>query len=186
MIPILQSVCQVLLIFLSVTVASFLFTSGSAEFRVVDACSSETCKNVDTGDMFALNDVCDQATFAECTGCPRAQCVHHTFRSSDLSDILQVFNVLVMIWSMSFVQSMGKLVMAGTLAGYYWPVGGTGHLSSFLRTCKYHLGTVALGSLIPGAGAYYWKRNARISVKISYVITAVYGESFKTISQELC
>ena len=78
-IPILQSASKVLLIFFFVTVASFLITSGSAEFRVVDACSSETCKNVDTGDMFALNDVCDQATFAECTGCPRAQCVHHEF-----------------------------------------------------------------------------------------------------------
>ena len=142
-IPILQSLVLSLLVVLFMTVANFLTSSGAPEYRVVDTCSSETCINSATEKMFALNDICDPRTFTDCTGCPRAQCVHHKFVPFILGSWLQVYNCLVMFWLLLFVQSFGCLVMAGTFADWYW-VRDRSHVgvwTSFKRTCRYHLGT---------------------------------------------
>ena len=56
MIPIGQSVIQMSLLFMGVTGAISMATSGNPEFRVVDACSSETCINPNTQKMFEQND----------------------------------------------------------------------------------------------------------------------------------
>ena len=65
--------------------------------HILHTCAYE---DIDTGDMFELNDVCDQATFADCTGCPMAMCVYHKFRSSGIWQLVGVS--LVMFWCISF------------------------------------------------------------------------------------
>ena len=77
--PIGPFLLQVLVILWFLVVASFLATAGDKEYRVVDACSSETCINDDTKLPFTVKDICDPDPFPDCTSCPEAQCVFHKF-----------------------------------------------------------------------------------------------------------
>eukprot|EP00092_Neocalanus_flemingeri_P054119 GFUD01063736.1.p1 GENE.GFUD01063736.1~~GFUD01063736.1.p1 ORF type:complete len:668 (+),score=70.01 GFUD01063736.1:50-2053(+) len=182
-IPLGKFVARVLLIFWFMTIAIFLATSGLHEYRVVDTCSSETYINTATGKMFQVNDICDQNTFVEKTGCPRAQCVHHKFGHANLGTVMQVWNFFGMVWILMFIQSLGEMIMAGAFAEWYWKEGmrrclsSAGVWSSLRRTCRYHLGTVALGSLVPWMCCR--KNSFRcISRSSSFIITAVHGNSF--------
>ena len=90
-------------------------TSGNPEFRVVDACSSETCINPNTQKMFQQNDKCDPSKFAECSGCPRAQCVYFKFKSSDIGVSLQVLSFCGTVWLLTFVQSMANKLITNII-----------------------------------------------------------------------
>jgi len=140
-------------------VASFLATSGEKEYKVVDASSAKTCMNPDTNKMFQTNDVCDPATFppvcgSNCTDCPTPMCVFHKFGPALSDSWLQFFNFFGLFWLLFFVEALGEMVMAGAFAGWYWNLDKNGELEnvgifqSLKRTFRYHLGTLAFGSLI--------------------------------------
>ena len=137
---------QVFLIFLLVTVSCLLSTTGSPEYRVVQACQSETCKNNKTEKMFEQNDICEPSSFADCTGCPKAQCVFHQFNPSTLGYFLQVANLVAIVWLLYFVNSLGCLMMATVFGVCYAGNRRAEDLSkyeiwiSFRTTCCYHLG----------------------------------------------
>jgi len=183
LIPCSQSIVQVSLISLALTVASFMTSSGVSVYRVVNSCSSETCINTATKKMFTLNDVCDPGVFAECTGCPRAQCVHHKFESSGLADWLQGFILIATVWLLSFVQSFGDMVMAKVISDWYIKadiveeaLSTAKMLPSFKRTCRYHLGTIACRAVIPTMRCF--KKGYKCVDGNGYVSTAVHGDSF--------
>ena len=66
----------------------------------------------------------------------------------------QVFNFFGMFWLLFFIEALGEMVMAGAFSGWYWTMDKEGDMSngglaaSLYRTCRYHLGTLAFGSLI--------------------------------------
>eukprot|EP00092_Neocalanus_flemingeri_P030195 GFUD01032774.1.p1 GENE.GFUD01032774.1~~GFUD01032774.1.p1 ORF type:complete len:634 (-),score=74.68 GFUD01032774.1:17-1918(-) len=181
-IPMGKFVAKVLLFSWFMSVACYLATSGFHEYRVVDTCSSEIYNNTATGKMFQDNDICDPNIFVERTGCPRAQCVHHKFGQANLGNWLQVWNFFGMVWLLMFIQSLGEMIMAGAFAEWYWKGGMQSCLSrvrvwsSLKRTCRYHLGTVACGSLVPWMCC---KKNgfSCINRSSSFIITAVHGNS---------
>eukprot|EP00090_Calanus_glacialis_P041007 TRINITY_DN7188_c0_g1_i2.p1 TRINITY_DN7188_c0_g1~~TRINITY_DN7188_c0_g1_i2.p1 ORF type:complete len:720 (-),score=98.82 TRINITY_DN7188_c0_g1_i2:192-2351(-) len=139
-------------------VASFLATSGNKEYKVVDAASAETCINPATGTMFATNDLCDPATFpTDCitsTDGKTPMCVFHKFGPALSDSWLQIYNFFGLFWLLFFVEALGEMVMAGAFAGWYWTMDKDGDLEnvgifqSLKRTFRYHLGTLAFGSLI--------------------------------------
>ena len=151
LIPVIISTIILLLLFTSVTIASYLATVGTAEFRVVDSCSSETCINIDTGDMFENDDVCDPNIFAGCTGCPRAQCLFHRLAPSLLS-YGQAFNVLMVFWIISCIRSCCFMTYTGVVARVYWERANDGFFIVLKKIFGYHLGTVACVSFIPFLG----------------------------------
>ncbi|VEL11545.1 unnamed protein product [Protopolystoma xenopodis] len=67
---------------------------------------------------------------------------------------LQAYNLFMAFWLFVFLSGLSQMVLAGAIASWYWawekpkdvPVFPV--LISFLRTCRYHLGTVAFGSLL--------------------------------------
>uniref|UniRef100_A0A673AC54 Choline transporter-like protein n=1 Tax=Sphaeramia orbicularis TaxID=375764 RepID=A0A673AC54_9TELE len=67
---------------------------------------------------------------------------------------LQIYNAVAFLWCVNFVIALGQCTLAGAFASYYWaftkpddipmfPVTG-----SFIRTLRYHVGSLAFGSLI--------------------------------------
>jgi hypothetical protein len=87
--PIVQSIVQVFLVSWFLTIASYLSSLGSIEYRVVDACSSETCINTSTEKMCMLNDLCHPAMFAGCTVAPSLNLGNDCFASPVCSVLSQ-------------------------------------------------------------------------------------------------
>ncbi|CAG7833342.1 unnamed protein product [Allacma fusca] len=67
---------------------------------------------------------------------------------------LHLYNFFGLIWLLCFIEDFGEMVLAGSFAGWYWTFNRKKDLitfpvaSSFSRTFRYHLGTIAFGSLI--------------------------------------
>jgi choline transporter-like protein 2/4/5 len=152
--PIGPFLLQGLVIIWFMLVASFLATAGDKEYRVVDGCREETCRSPDTQLPFVTGDTCLPGALANCTACPTALCVFHKFGPRLADSWLQGLNFFGLFWLLFFVEALGEMVMAGAFAGWYWTMDkeGSGSQSglgpSLYRTCRYHLGTLAFGSLV--------------------------------------
>ncbi|XP_022170029.1 CTL-like protein 2 [Myzus persicae] len=87
------------------------------------------------------------------TMCRVAKCAYDHTVSQDFITGLQLFNVFGMLWLMNFVSAFSQMVLAITFTSWYWTfhkkdVPFFSLTSSFYKTIRYHLGTVAYGSLI--------------------------------------
>ncbi|XP_061169653.1 choline transporter-like protein 2 isoform X2 [Saccostrea echinata] len=66
----------------------------------------------------------------------------------------QIFNLFMMFWLVNFVIALGQMTLAGAFASYYWAfekpkdIPAFPILSSLWRCFRYHLGSLAFGSLI--------------------------------------
>jgi len=76
------------------------------------------------------------------------------YQPSDTVRAMQFYHIFGMFWCTGFILAMGEMVVAGAIASWYFseppekkppsrPV-----LKSLKRTCRYHLGSLAFGSLI--------------------------------------
>eukprot|EP00094_Tigriopus_californicus_P004803 TCALIF_04623-PA protein Name:"Similar to SLC44A5 Choline transporter-like protein 5 (Macaca fascicularis)" AED:0.13 eAED:0.13 QI:715/0.81/0.91/1/0.63/0.75/12/74/636 len=75
-------------------------------------------------------------------------CLDHSYILEE-----EIFNVFGLLWGLFFVSAMEEMVMAGAFAAWYWTFDKKNLPSapltrSFGRTFRYHLGTLAFGSLI--------------------------------------
>ncbi|XP_024154020.1 choline transporter-like protein 4 isoform X1 [Oryzias melastigma] len=90
--------------------------------------------------------------------CPSARCIFITYNEEGLFQRnlfnLQIYNAIAFLWCVNFVIALGQCTLAGAFASYYWafnkpddipffPVTG-----SFLRSLRYHVGSLAFGALI--------------------------------------
>ncbi|XP_074655894.1 choline transporter-like protein 2 isoform X3 [Tubulanus polymorphus] len=67
---------------------------------------------------------------------------------------LQIYNLFMLFWLMNFVVALGQMTLAGAFASYYWAFSKPADIpafplsASFWRCIRYHLGSIAFGSLI--------------------------------------
>ena len=67
---------------------------------------------------------------------------------------LHAYNIFAMFWSLFFLSAMGEMVLSGAFSSWYWTFDKSKNLppaplsTSMGRTMRYHLGTLAFGSLI--------------------------------------
>jgi choline transporter-like protein 2/4/5 len=66
---------------------------------------------------------------------------------------VQVYNLFGFFWGVFFLSALDQIVLAGAFASWYWTLNkkDTPKLPltrSFYRAIRYHLGTLAFGSLI--------------------------------------
>ena len=67
---------------------------------------------------------------------------------------MQVYNLFGMFWLLWFMTGLGDMVIAGSVAAWYWTLDksetmwNVGALPSLYRVVRYHLGTLAFGSLL--------------------------------------
>uniref|UniRef100_A0A8C9ZCU1 Choline transporter-like protein n=1 Tax=Sander lucioperca TaxID=283035 RepID=A0A8C9ZCU1_SANLU len=129
--------------------ALYLATSGGPIYKVVALNSTlNDCKMIN-GTNFTSSDY---------PGCPSASCIFIKYNNEGLFQRnlfnLQIYNVVAFLWCVNFVIALGQCTLAGAFSSYYWaftkpadipmfPVCG-----SFIRSLRYHVGSLAFGALI--------------------------------------
>nr|XP_019932008.2 CTL-like protein 2 isoform X3 [Aedes albopictus] len=158
--PIIPWALHILVIVFSVVVGLYLASIGEPVHRVYGLNTSSSCvcdngyRDGDVCDPTVFNDHCRnslvRALDARCTD---AACHFQEINSPKEVGYFHAINVLGFFWGICFVSAFGDMVLAFTFATWYWTfrkkelrffVLTTG----FLRTVRYHLGTLAFGSLI--------------------------------------
>ncbi|XP_050412083.2 choline transporter-like protein 2 isoform X1 [Patella vulgata] len=93
---------------------------------------------------------CDNSTNS--TG--NSVCGYLKYGEGDYTVYLQIYNLFMLFWLVNFVVALGQMTLAGAFASYYWAFNKPSDiptfplLSSFYRCFRYHLGTLAFGSLL--------------------------------------
>ncbi|KAF2353312.1 Choline transporter-like [Trinorchestia longiramus] len=68
--------------------------------------------------------------------------------------LCKIYNVFALFWCMFFISALGEMVLAGAFSSWYWAFDKSKDLpmlpvtNSLGRTLRYHIGTLAFGSLI--------------------------------------
>lgn len=136
------------------TTALYLATSGSPLYRVVPTNASDpNCNGINA------NESCNPLEFdpSHYSPCP-TDCFFYKYNDEGLFQTnifnLQIYNILGFLWCINFVIALGQCVLAGAFASYYWALKKPNDIptcavaSSFVRTLRYHVGSLAFGSLI--------------------------------------
>lgn len=132
---------------------SVLFFLVGCTYPVSRAQMGDCTCNTSSG-TYKDGSVCDPDTFEDCLkNCSNAYCQfsHHTTRQ--YVDYLHAFNIFGLFWGLFFVSALGQMILAGTFATWYWTFNKSDVPFFILtistgRTFRYHLGTLAFGSLI--------------------------------------
>ena len=150
--PIIPFILESIVIVWFIVVAMFLASSGEAEYRVhnLDECA---CVNPEDDKNWKEDDECEIETFNCNTTCPTSRCEFFRYGPTKEANYLQIYNLFGLFWGMFFVSALDQMVLAGAFASWYWTfdkrkVPSMPLMSSFFRTFRYHLGTLAFGSLI--------------------------------------
>ncbi|KPI95519.1 CTL-like protein 2 [Papilio xuthus] len=160
--PIFPWLVQCAAIAYGVLVLMYLLSIGDPAFRVVNLKNDTNC---DCSGAYTEDYVsCDPITFtSKCRDtsasagvmatCRLASC-HFTGLDSPHSILyLHLVNLLGFFWTMFFISGVADMMLASTFSTWYWTMHKK-NLPFFTltagvyRTLRYHLGTVALGSLI--------------------------------------
>ena len=80
-------------------------------------------------------------------------CEFYKFGPTTQASYMQVYNLFGFFWGLFFLEALDQMVLAGAFASWYWTldkrdVPKLPLIASFYRTLRYHLGTLAFGSLI--------------------------------------
>lgn len=75
------------------------------------------------------------------------------YSDNNLMNYMLFYHLFGLLWTNQFLQAVGYMTIAGAVAEYYWTLDKTGIrrlpiARSFYRVCRYHLGSIAFGSLI--------------------------------------
>ncbi|XP_041663893.1 choline transporter-like protein 4 [Cheilinus undulatus] len=135
--------------------ALYLATSGAPVYRVVSL-------NATSSDCMSLNGTvdCNPLNFSSSSypGCPSASCIFIKYNNEGLFQRniynLQIYNAVAFLWCVNFVIALGQCTLAGAFASYYWAFNKPHDIptfplsASFLRSLRYHVGSLAFGALI--------------------------------------
>uniref|UniRef100_A0A8C8DHH7 Choline transporter-like protein n=1 Tax=Oryzias sinensis TaxID=183150 RepID=A0A8C8DHH7_9TELE len=90
--------------------------------------------------------------------CASARCIFITYNEEGLFQRnlfnLQIYNAIAFLWCVNFVIALGQCTLAGAFASYYWAFNKPGDIpmfpvtGSFMRSLRYHVGSLAFGALI--------------------------------------
>lgn len=158
--PIIPWILQCCIIGYGVLVLMYLLSLGESAFKVVNLKNDTdcNCNGAYTEDYVACNPVnfslhCHDNTGGLLSACKLATC-HFTGLDSPNSVVwLHLVNLLGFFWTMFFISGVSDMILASTFATWFW----TYHkrdlafftlTAGIFRTVRYHLGTVAFGSLI--------------------------------------
>lgn len=150
--PVVPFICDLVVIAWFVLLASFLASVGEQSFML----NTSDCKDPRVLSQYPRSGFkCDGETPPQNVTdiCPEARCDFFKYGTTSLANYLQIFNVFGLLWGLFFVSAMEEMVMAGAFAAWYWTFDKKNLPSapltrSFSRTFRYHLGTLAFGSLI--------------------------------------
>ncbi|KAG7256412.1 hypothetical protein CRUP_021422 [Coryphaenoides rupestris] len=134
--------------------ALYLATSGAPIYRVVALNASQPACQRYNG-----SEDCNPLNFSSAgLGCASARCIFLNYNSEGLLQRnifnLQIYNAIAFLWCVNFVIALGQCTLAGAFASYYWAFAKPSDIpmfpvtSAFIRTLRYHVGSLAFGALI--------------------------------------
>ncbi|XP_033837766.1 choline transporter-like protein 5-A [Periophthalmus magnuspinnatus] len=133
--------------------AVHLSSSGEAVYKVM--APDESCPQA--------NSTCNPETFSRSSvhsapSCAGAQCLFAFYGGETPFHrhlpLLQIANLIVFLWLLNFSLALEQCTLAGAFASYYWAQRRPQDLppcpvySSFSRALRYHIGSLAFGSLV--------------------------------------
>ncbi|XP_017777299.1 PREDICTED: CTL-like protein 2 isoform X2 [Nicrophorus vespilloides] len=146
--PIFPWIFQMAIIAFTLVVALYITTISSPQYEVKNFDKSNCNGDYEDGDS------CDMNSFKKVriNNC-KATCEFVGMGLSSLRTPLHVFNGFAFFWSIFFISAFGQMVQAGIFATWYWTrdksdVPFWSVTKSVARTLRYHIGTLAFGSLI--------------------------------------
>lgn len=138
----------------------YLASIGEPQYKIAGMKNATTCScsgnysNIQDGDSCdarLFNQLCQSRIFsgARCS----ASCLYIGINAPTLVQYFKAINVVGFFWLVFFISAFAEMVLAGTFARWYWTLRKddvpfftlTG---SIYRTFRFHLGTLAFGSLI--------------------------------------
>ncbi|XP_072226159.1 choline transporter-like protein 4 [Leuresthes tenuis] len=135
--------------------ALYLATSGEPIYKVVALNASVSgCESIN-GSV-----TCDPQKFnsSDYSDCPTASCIFINYNEEGLLQRnlfnLQIYNAIAFLWCVNFVIALGQCTLAGAFASYYWAFSKPNDIptfplsGSFIRSLRYHVGSLAFGALI--------------------------------------
>uniref|UniRef100_A0A8C8DHM1 Choline transporter-like protein n=1 Tax=Oryzias sinensis TaxID=183150 RepID=A0A8C8DHM1_9TELE len=135
--------------------ALYLATSGIPVYKVVALNATEPgCTGINATES------CDPQSFnsSKYQDCASARCIFITYNEEGLFQRnlfnLQIYNAIAFLWCVNFVIALGQCTLAGAFASYYWAFNKPGDIpmfpvtGSFMRSLRYHVGSLAFGALI--------------------------------------
>uniref|UniRef100_A0A669E9W1 Choline transporter-like protein n=1 Tax=Oreochromis niloticus TaxID=8128 RepID=A0A669E9W1_ORENI len=97
-------------------------------------------------------------TSSDYPDCTSASCIFINYNSTDPFrknlQYLQIYNAVAFLWCVNFVIALGQCTLAGAFASYYWAFEKPSDIpmfplfGGFIRSLRYHLGSLAFGALI--------------------------------------
>uniref|UniRef100_A0A669BFZ0 Choline transporter-like protein n=1 Tax=Oreochromis niloticus TaxID=8128 RepID=A0A669BFZ0_ORENI len=134
--------------------ALYLATSGSPTYKVVALNSTMSgCSGIDGTEN------CDPLVcFVNSNWDLTPYCIFINYNSTDPFrknlQYLQIYNAVAFLWCVNFVIALGQCTLAGAFASYYWAFEKPSDIpmfplfGGFIRSLRYHLGSLAFGALI--------------------------------------
>lgn len=141
--PILPYLLHLLLFAFWGSVAVYLASSGTAEFKYM---------NMTDGNNSMTTQSCSAKDFNKTLS--QLRCQFTQYVANQHLSRLQIYNFIGLIWGMFFIVGLGQVALAAAFASYYWAfrkpqdVPFFAVLNGLWITVRYHLGSVAFGSLI--------------------------------------
>ncbi|XP_049988956.1 choline transporter-like protein 4 [Alexandromys fortis] len=152
--PLVTFILLVICISYWALIALYLATSGQPQYvyRVPDS-NTSGCETA------PVNKSCDpMASTGNFSSCPGLTCAFQGYSSTGLAQRslfnLQIYGVLGLFWTVNWVLALGQCVLAGAFASFYWAFHKPKDIptfplsSAFIRTLRYHTGSLAFGALI--------------------------------------
>ena len=109
---------------------------------------------VGNGTKLENGEKCDQNTTYTCEeNNVEAVCQFYKYGPTSEGSFMQIYNLFGFFWGLFFLEALDQMVLAGAFASWYWvldkrDIPKMPLMSSFFRTLRYHLGTIAFGSLV--------------------------------------
>ncbi|XP_053769853.1 choline transporter-like protein 4 isoform X1 [Desmodus rotundus] len=157
----MSTVCYPLITFVLLSIciaywamtALYLATSGQPQYvSWAPNISLAGCETV------PMNASCDPMAQPMNSSCPGLVCVFQGYSSTGLVQrflfTLQIYAVLGLFWTLNWVLALGQCVLAGAFASFYWAFHKPRDVptfplsAAFIRTLRYHTGSLAFGALI--------------------------------------
>ncbi|XP_023577300.1 choline transporter-like protein 4 [Octodon degus] len=151
--PLVTFILLVICIAYWVMTALYLATSGQPQYIYwVSNASTPGCETV------PVNKSCDPMAQPKNSSCPGLMCVFQGYSSTGRVQRtlfnLQIYGVLGLFWTVNWVLALGQCVLAGAFASFYWAFHKPRDIptfplsAAFIRTLRYHTGSLAFGALI--------------------------------------
>ncbi|KAK2176536.1 hypothetical protein NP493_657g01053 [Ridgeia piscesae] len=149
--PLIPFILQVFLFFFWGATAIYLASSGSATYSQTNSTIENTTSGVkETFETVVAKIPCDPSG----NDTASSMCNFLKYGGDEYTTYLQFYQLFMLFWMMNFIVALGQVTLAGAFASYYWAFDKANDLppfpmsSSLWRALRYHLGSIAFGSLI--------------------------------------